>query len=483
MALPDVIVRVLSSPTPAERPTNTAQAFRTGQSQRGWEKKPRLCRSMSDFALYFGVRLSTSTLWDWAETFFAEGGTELWLKSAKHSDAVVAKLELKKSAAVSLVVKAGSMGEVEPGTWGNGLKVAVLAVTGGYTLQVQFEGVVVEESPTCVTQSDAVAWATGNSNYIVVSLGAGTEAPEAAATAALTSGAAGATVTDADHETAEATFSKELGPGQITIEGTSESRLKIAMAHAVANNRFALLETADSGSSATLIAAAQALYTAPSSGRRYGQLAAPWDVIPGLVAGTTRTVPPTARLAAQYARVDALGNPNQAAAGKNGRAQYVIELSQPNFTEAERLALNNAGVTLSRRRFGNTIATWGLRNLADQVNDESWSQASNVRCLMAYIARAEAVLEEYEFDQIDGFGHLQGEVAGALTGIASEFLTSGALYGKTPEEAFAINVGEALNPPKAIEEGKLTTESALRVSKGAEQIIARIIKVPVSGTV
>lgn len=481
MALPDIIVRVLGAVTPRPIPTNTAIAFTVGVATRGWEKKPRLLKSMSDFINAGGARLTTSPLYDWMETFFAEGGTEVWWQRVFGAGAVTAKVELKEGGTTSLIVEAGSLGEKEPGVWGNALKVAVVAVTGGYALQVSNAAGLIEESPKLVTREDAIAWANTNSLNIRITLGANVNPPSVAVAAALTGGTDGAAVADADYALAWPLLSKDLGPGQSCSGGqTTEVRHLQVIANAVSTNRFALLDGPDTHTVATLVALAQALYLAPSSGRRYAQLFAPWEVIPGLTPTTTRTVPPSARAAAMYARIDSKGNPNIAAAAANGEATFVLDLSQTAWTDAERLELNNAGVTCARRRFGNRIVTWGVRNLADQVNEESWSFAANIRCIMAFVAQAEVIGEAYEAGQIDGFGQALGQLNSDLKALASRFLLKGALYGKTPQEAFYVNTSESLNPPKAVQEGKMQAQVGLKVSPSAEQVIISIVKTPIT---
>jgi hypothetical protein len=483
--LPDVNTEVRTAPTPVSLPTETDTAFIGGVTQRGWAKKPRLCRSLTDFVSFFGARLVTDASYDWTDTFFNEGGAKLYVSRVFGVGATAAKLELLHTAAKVLVCEAGSRGEPEPGlVWSEGMTVEVTHPTAStFKLVVTLGGVVVEESPSFSENASAVAWSNNVSNYLAITLGVESSAgiPDVLAAKALTAGSAGAAVADADYEAGLARIEKGLGPGQVALPGqTTETRQRMILVHCALNNRFGLLDAPNTLSVPTLTADAASLYTVPNNGRRYGQLFAPWDVIPGLVGGTTRTVPPSARAAAQYAVVDGEGNPNVAAAGERGRANYVLDLSQPLWTDAQRLELNNAGVTVSRRRFGSAIMTWGFRTLADQSLEEQWSQAQNVRLVMAYVAEAEADLNGFEFDQIDGFGSLLGQIKGALKTRALAFFNVGALYGATPQEAFAINVGEALNPPKQLQEGKVVTESALRVSPGVEQIVARIVKVPIT---
>lgn len=507
MALPDVIVRLFTAATTVLRPVNTGQAFYVAQAQRGWTKKPRLCRSMVDLEAFFGVRLVANYLWDWAETFFQEGGSELWISRAIHSDAAAGKLILTDTNGTPkkvLNVEAGSLGEAEPGAWsgstGVKLKIEVVNTTGppeSFVIKVFLGTTLVEESPSLESLAAAVGWANANSSYIKLSLGSQAgestaKLPKTLATTELTETAAsdGSAVVDADYKEALARIGKDYGPGQVGIEsgntGTTTRQIYV-LEHCAERNRFAVLDGADTATVATITAQAVALYAASVTvggvalkGRRFGQLFAPWDVIPGLVANTARTVPPSARQAAAMAQVDALGNPNRAAAGARGTATYVTDLSQAAWTDAQRLELNNAGVTVSRRRFGNSIVTWGMRTLADQTGDTEWSEAPNVRCIMAATAQIERAMEAYEFDQVDGFGTMLGKLQGDLNGIASRFFGKGALFGATPLEAWSVNAGESLNPPAALREGKVTAELALRLSPSAEQINVRIVKVPIT---
>jgi phage tail sheath protein FI len=486
MALPDVFVRVLSAATPRAVPTNTGACFAVGVTTRGPEKKARVVRSLAEFLSVFGERIAASpSMADWAETFFSEGGGEIYFSRVFGATAKASSLVLKKAAEAVLTVEAGALGQLDPGVWGNSLFVVVEQPSGTtFKLKIEQEvgGVksVVEESPVFSTTAEAEGWSKAYSNYVKITATA-VNIPDVLASKTLSGGTAGSAVADGDYTIALEAFNAELGPGQVTAPGqTTGPRQLAVLAHAVAFNRFALLDGTDTVTVATLTAQAVALYASPNSGRRWGQLLAPWDVIPGLTATTTRTVPPSARAAAQYAKVDELGNPNQGAAGRRGTAQFVNDLSQAAWTAAQREELNSAGVTVSRRRFGNTVQTWGIRTLADQVNDEAWSMAPNVRTIMWYAARALVVGEEFEFDQVDGFGGETTKLKGALVKSAMALYSKGALFGLSPSDAFSVNVGSAVNTPTTLAAGKLLAQVALRVSPTAEQVIVYVIKVPIT---
>lgn len=490
MALPDIFVRILSAATPRVISTNTGAAFAVGVTTRGPAGKARPIHSLAEFLALTGERIAASpSLYDWVETFFSEGGAELFFQRVYGSTAKPSKITggLKKAAEEVLGIEAGAQGAIDPGVWGNSLFVVVEQPTGStFKLKVELEvnGVksVVEESPVFSSGSEAIVWAKAFSNYIVLTAGAGVaNIPDVLASKALSGGTAGGAAADADYAIALESFLPELGPGQVCAPGqTTAARQLQLLAHAVANNRFALCDGTDTPTVATLVAQAQALYVAPNNGRRNGQLAAPWDVVPGLTASSTRTVPPSARLAAQYAKIDGLGNPNQGAAGKRGTAQFAIDLSQPGWTATQREELNAAGVTVSRRRFASSIQTYGVRTLADQANDETWSMAPNVRTTMFFAARCYLVGEDFEFGEVDGQGQEASRLKGEIVAEATRLFKQGALYGETASEAFSVNTGPTVNTAKVLAEGKLLAQVALRTSPIAEQMVFYLVKVPIT---
>lgn len=482
--LPDVVVNVLDATVSRTVPTDTAMAYFVGASERGPIDGPRQIASLSDFTTKYGARQTSSALYDAVETYFAEGGSRMTIQRVIGTGAVAAsRTLLDGSAAVALTVTAGQLGSPDPGVWGNSLSVAVVAGAGAgqFVLVVTRSGVEVERSPSLDDTAAAVAWARTNSKYLVVTQGVSTNDPAVAAAAALSAGADGAALADANWQTALDAIPRDLGPGQIAAPGrtTAAGQLQL-LAHAQNRNRFALLDAPDTASDTTLVAAAQALYTAPNKGRRYGQLLAPWDVVPGLTALTTRTVPPSARAAAQYARVDALGNPNQAAAGRYGIARFAIDLSQAAWTDTQRQSLSEAGVTVSRRRFGSVIQTYDAVTLADQANDAGWVSAPNVRTIMAYVAEATLVGDSHQFDQVDGNGRALGAFRGDLIGAANDLYNVGALYGGTPAEAFLVDTGPTLNTAVSLQAGEMHAQVALRTSPTARRVVIDVVKYPIT---
>ena len=487
--LPGVTVTVGTAASPQGLPTDTGQAFPVTPTQRGSVTGPTLLQNMADYMTYAGQRQTTSPAYDWHDQYFGEKGKKSLIMRVAAAAATQASLNLlDSSSAVALVARAGLLGAPDPGSWANGatggLSIAVTQPAAGtFQLTTSLAGVPVETTPPFTALPDAVTWAAKYSKFIVLSLAASTLIPAVAAAANLAGGTDG-TIANSDYQNALNVIPGELGPGQVVIPGASSATLQLmALAHAQAYNRFTLLDPADTPTMSSLVAQAQSLYGAPNTARRYGQLAAPYDIIDGLTSLSTRSVPPSARLAAEYALVDALGNPNQSAAGRFGRAQNTLDLSQPNWTASDRLLANNAGVTLSRRRPGGVIATYGLRTLADQNQDVNWSMAPNVRATMWYVAQAKNIGDEFDFSQIDGNGTALTDFGAALNDPAMALYEQGALYGAKPSDAYLIDTSAAANPPAQLETGEVVANVKLKFSPNAEGININIVRVGLTDSV
>src|SRR5581483_11822843 len=92
--------------------------------------------------------------------------------------------------------------------------------------------------------------------------GATQNLPAVLAATPLVGGADASDLTDASHVGALANFPAQLGPGTVALPGkTSTTAWNGLLAHAQANNRFAVLDMVDATSSSTVIAAAGQLGT------------------------------------------------------------------------------------------------------------------------------------------------------------------------------------------------------------------------------
>lgn len=472
---PGVNVTLRSTPPARSAPTDTGVAFMVGTSDLGPANKPTAIRSVADFERVFGLRQSYSVLYDSVDIFFREGGSLVYVSRVVGPAAVIAsKTLLDAGAGVSLNVKA-----IGPGATPNGYKVGVRAGTGGgtYVIFVQdANSVEVEASPDLADQASAVLW-SASSNYIRITLGATALNPAVVAAAVLTGGTDDrASITDTQRQTALDAITADYGPGQIMEPGnttdTAHARL-INHVNAIGGRRVALLDAPDTFTVATLQTSA---VNARVGAQKFAGMWAPWDIYPGITPGTTRSVPPSARIAGNIARNDASGfGPADPAAGDIGQSFYASDLSQPAWTDAQRATLNTSGINVSRVMFGG-IRTYGWRSLANPITEQLWLSFGHARLYMAIAARGAVIGEAFEFDTIDGQGRTIGAWKSALQGLLLDYYTRGDLYGSTPEEAFAVDTGAQVNTPTTLANNELHAVLSVKMSPFAEMVQIEVVK-------
>lgn len=486
---PGTQVLVKTAPPPRNAPSDTGTWFVAGVTDTGPATVPRLCLSMDDFIRIFGGRYSYSSLmYDAVETFFREGGTRCWVGRTVGPGAVIASKNLLDSGAgVSLVVKALGPGAGGAPNAGNNLKVAVAAgsVGGTYVIQIyDSNSNLLEVSPNLTAQQDAVTW-SANSNYVTVALGATALVPAVVAAASLTGGADDRTnITDTQRLAALNLFTKDLGPGQVSIPGQTTDTVHTMLAdHTAANNRWALPDAPDTATTATLITSATNAKSTANGDYSHG-LCWPWVLIPGVTSGTFRTVAPSAMVAGLTAQTDALYGAATPAAGALGESRFAVGLSQVPVTDIVRDQLNTAGVNVIRSMFGGAaIRNYGWRSLSDPVSKPNQVDAGVGRYLMSLTARAFNVGEQYVFAKIDGQGHLLSAYQGALTALCQTDWEAGDIYGLTTRDAFNVDTGPTVNTPTVLANNEIRANIAVRPSPDAELVTIQIVNVPITSEV
>lgn len=469
---PGVNITLRSTPPSRSAPINTGVLFAIGLSDLGPANTPVAIRSMADFERILGLRQTYSVLYDALDVFFREGGNLAYISRIVGPAAVVASKNLNdNAAAVSLVAKA-----IGPGATPNGYSVGVRAGVGAgtFVVFVVVNAVEVETSPDLINQDAAVLWSQ-NSNYIRLTKGASALNPAVAAAAALAGGADDRNnITDTQRQAAIDAFAPELGPGQVAEPGNSTDTAHVRLVNHCANGRrVALLDGPDTATVSTLQSSAAA---ARAGAQRFAAILAPWDIYPGIIAGTTRSVPPSARVAGNIARNDAGGNGAAVpAAGDLGQSLYAVDLSQPAWTDAQRATLNQSGIIISRRLFGG-IRTYGWRSLVDPLVDPNWVNFGHARLYMAIAARGAAIAEAFEFDILDGQWQKISEFNSVLKGMLLDFYNDGELYGATPSDAFSVDTSAAVNTPATLANNELHAVLNVKMSPFAEMVQIEIVK-------
>jgi hypothetical protein len=478
VTLPGVDVINRESPPPRSAPTDTGVWFVTGFAEKG-PLTPTLVRSLNDFTRIFGGRVAYSVLYDSVEGFFREGGARIYVSRVVGPAPVKASVILNDgSAAASLKVQANSVGDWANGATG-GLKVSIVAGAnaGEFVIVVKLNGVEVSRSPSLVDKTAALAWAEGNA-YIELVDQASPNDPAVVGDTNLAGGTDDrGSVTDTEWGVALDRFTTDLGTGMVSAPGRTTNAAYIqVMGHAVTHNRVAKMDAIDSPTIATLTGAAAALRNPTDNSDRFSSLFWPWVIVPGVLPGTTRTIPPCAIAAGIAARNDGAGlSPNTAAAGENGQSRWAIGLSQDAVNDDNRETLNNSGVNVLRFLYGG-VRVYGYRTLADPELDPNWIMLSNSRLYTAIAAQGNAIAERFTFAELDGQRRKVNEFGGVLAGMLLPYWTRGSLYGATPQEAFNVDVGAQVNTDATLAAGELHAVIALRMSPFAERVILEIVK-------
>lgn len=464
---PGVVVSVQENPTPSSIPLDTGTWFVVGTSDQGPANTPTLVFSLDDFINRFGARQSYSVLYDAIETFFQEGGSQVYVSRIVGPAATTGTKNLLDSGAgISLVASA-----LGPGAFSANIKVGVVAGSGS-NFQIQVtdgSGTLLEQSYDLPDQQSAVNW-SASSNYIRIAIGATALNPAVVSPGVLSTGNdQRGSITDTERQAAIDAFGGGgYGPGQVSYPGNTSSTMFVALkTHAEGHNRVALLDLPDSGTPATIESAA-AVTTS-----RFAAAFCPWVKVPGITAGTTRTVPPSALVAGCIARNDPVNGQDSPAAGVNGQARFAIDITQIDFTDTQRTDLNSKGCNVIRRMFGG-IRIYGWRSLVNPITDSAWIDFGNSRLFVGIAAELSAVGEDYVFSKLND-GIIQ-QYNAALTGICLTHYTAGDLYGTTPNEAFAVDTGAQVNTPTTLANNELHAVVRLRMSPFAEYVELKIVK-------
>jgi phage tail sheath protein FI len=201
----------------------------------------------------------------------------------------------------------------------------------------------------------------------------------------------------------------------------------------------------------------------------YAALYYPWVKVANPTPGassTTMWMPPSAHLAGLWARNDNTRGVHKAPANEVLRGVIDIET---NVTAAEQGLLNPIGINCIRSFPNRGIRVWGARTLS---SDPEWRYL-NVRRLFNYVEKSiENGTQWVVFEPNDYFlwRRVKRDVSNFLTTVWMQ----GALFGKTPDQAFFVKCDEENNPSMTRDLGQLYVDIGIAPVKPAEFVIFRI---------
>jgi phage tail sheath protein FI len=199
---------------------------------------------------------------------------------------------------------------------------------------------------------------------------------------------------------------------------------------------------------------------------KYATMYWPWIKVADPVAGKQVFVPPSGHVAGIWARNDSTRGVHKAPANEVVRGAVTLEL---NITKGEHDTLNPVAVNCIRAFPGQGIRVWGARTLS---SDPEWRYL-NVRRLFNYVEKS--ILNGTNwvvFEPNDP--KLWDSVKRTINMFLRRVWRDGALFGRTPAQAFFVKCDEENNPPENRDAGILTVEIGIAPVKPAEFVVFRI---------
>jgi phage tail sheath protein FI len=199
---------------------------------------------------------------------------------------------------------------------------------------------------------------------------------------------------------------------------------------------------------------------------KYAALYWPWVKVMDPLAGRPVFVPPSGHMAGIWARNDDTRGVHKAPANEVVRGAVALELQ---ITKGEHDQLNPVAVNCLRSFPGQGIRVWGARTLS---SDPEWRYL-NVRRLFNYIETSILSGTNWVvFEPNDP--KLWDSVKRTITMFLRRVWRDGALFGRTPAEAFFVKCDEENNPPESRDAGYLVVDIGVAPVKPAEFVVFRI---------
>jgi uncharacterized protein len=199
---------------------------------------------------------------------------------------------------------------------------------------------------------------------------------------------------------------------------------------------------------------------------KFATLYWPWIKVMDPATGKAAFVPPSGHIAGIWARNDDTRGVHKAPANEVIRGAIALEL---NITKGEHDTLNPVGVNCIRSFPGQGIRVWGARTLS---SDPEWRYL-NVRRLFNFVEKSILLGTNWVvFEPNDPM--LWDRVRRTIMMFLRRVWQSGALFGRTPAEAFFVKCDEENNPPENRDVGILTVDIGIAPVKPAEFVVFRL---------
>lgn len=251
--------------------------------------------------------------------------------------------------------------------------------------------------------------------------------------------------------------------GMIDLEGAKTVQLAMISHCEQMGDRVAVLDTPP-GMSAQRVRAWRMDEAGYDS--RYAALYYPWIKVFDPAGGRNVMVPPSGHVAGVWARNDVERGVHKAPANEVIRGAVDLENG---LSKSEQDLLNPIGVNCVRAFPGRGIRIWGARTLS---SDPAWRYL-NVRRLFNFLEESILIGTQWVvFEPNDD--RLWSSIRRNITAFLTEQWRQGALFGRTPAEAFYVKCDGENNPQESIDLGQVVCEIGVAPVKPAEFVVFRL---------
>ena len=212
----------------------------------------------------------------------------------------------------------------------------------------------------------------------------------------------------------------------------------------------------------------------PASDKGFGAMYVPWLKVANpfndkdKTFATEVTVPPSGFMAGIFARVDGTRGVHKAPANETVAG---IQGLAYNINAREQAAYNVRGINCIRDFGGRGVRVWGARTLST-LSNPSWKYI-NVRRLFIMIEKTIQLGSQWAvFEPNDH--RLWARLKRNIWAFLSRVWSSGALVGKTADEAFYVKCDEETNPTEEVDAGYVNVEIGICPVKPAEFVVFKI---------
>jgi uncharacterized protein len=199
---------------------------------------------------------------------------------------------------------------------------------------------------------------------------------------------------------------------------------------------------------------------------RYAALYWPWVKAADPATGKNIHMPPSGFMAGIWGRNDDTRGVHKAPANEVIRGAISLEIQ---ITRREQELLNPSGINCLRAFPGQGIRVWGARTLS---SDPAWRYL-NVRRLFNYLEKS--ILSGTNWVVFEPNDEaLWAKIRRTLSAFLVNEWRKGALFGRTPDEAYFVKCDGETNPAEGIDAGQVVCQIGVAPVKPAEFVIFQL---------